>query len=292
MRRPACTLSASRTPASVAYTGHGFTLVELVMVIALSGLVAVMIGTVMSRPMQGFVDQSRRAELVDLAATAVNRMARDVRLAVPNSVRIGTQGELELLRAPAGGRYRANLAGGVRQDPPVCIASPCAIPFAGPLLLPPNELVLPADLWMVIYNVGSAGAGNNVWTPAVGAPSVISPRVSISVQGSELRLTGAAINGFRFRYASPQHRFFLADQVVGYRCANGRLWRAEFDSLAASYDYSTAAPVVDQVDCANSSFTYTPGTNIRSGLVTIRLTLSANGESISLLQQVHVDNAP
>lgn len=289
MRRPACTRSAARTPVSVAYTGHGFTLVELVMVIALSGLVAVMIGTVMSRPMQGFVDQSRRAELVDLAATAVNRMARDVRLAVPNSVRING-GALELLRAPSGGRYRANLAGGVLQDPPVCVASPCAIPFAGPLQL--NELALPANLWMVIYNVGSAGAGNNVWTPAAGAPSVISPRVSISVQGSDLRLTGAAINGFRFRYASPQHRFFLADQVVGYRCANGRLWRGEFDSLAANYDYSAAATVVDQVDCANSSFTYTPGTNIRSGLVTIRLTLSANGESISLLQQVHVDNAP
>ncbi|WP_339730152.1 type II secretion system protein [uncultured Pseudomonas sp.] len=289
MRRLACTLSASRTPVRVAYTGHGFTLVELVMVIALSGLVAVMIGTVMSRPMQGFVDQSRRAELVDLAATAVNRMARDVRLAVPNSVRING-GVLELLRAPSGGRYRANLAGGVLQDPPVCAASPCTIPFAGPLQL--NELALPANLWMVIYNVGSAGAGNNVWTPAAGAPSVISPRVSISVQGSDLRLTGAAINGFRFRYASPQHRFFLADQVVGYRCANGRLWRGEFDSLAANYDYSAAATVVDQVDCANSSFTYTPGTNIRSGLVTIRLTLSANGESISLLQQVHVDNAP
>ena len=119
---------------------------------------------------------------------------------------------------------------------------------------------------MVIYNVGSAGAGNNVWTPAAGTPSVISPRVSISVQGFELRLTGAAINGFRFRYASPQHRFFLADQVVGYRCANGRLWRGEFNTLAANYDYSAAATVVDQVDCANSSFTYTPGTNIRSRL--------------------------
>ena len=289
MRRPACIRLAARVPVHGAYTGHGFTLVELVMVIALSGLVAVMIGTVMSRPMQGFVDHSRRAELVDLAATAVNRMARDVRLAVPNSVRING-GALELLRAPSGGRYRANLAGGVLQDPPVCVASPCAIPFAGPLQL--NELALPANLWMVIYNVGSAGAGNNVWTPAAGTPSVISPRVSISVQGFELRLTGAAINGFRFRYASPQHRFFLADQVVGYRCANGRLWRGEFDSLAANYDYSAAATVVDQVDCANSSFTYTPGTNIRSGLVTIRLTLSANGESISLLQQVHVDNAP
>ena len=62
------------------------------MVIALAGLVAVMISAVLMRPMQGFVDQSRRAELVDLAATALNRMARDVRLAVPNSVRVSADG--------------------------------------------------------------------------------------------------------------------------------------------------------------------------------------------------------
>ncbi len=266
----------------------GFTLVELVMVIALSGLVAVMIGTVMSRPMQGFVDQSRRAELVDLAATAVNRMARDVRLAVPNSVRING-GALELLRAPVGGRYRAN-----PQDPPVCIASPCTIPFAGPL--PLNDLTLSdGPLWMVIYNVGSPGAGNNVWPPLDAASSVISPRATVSLSGSTLQLSGSGVAGFRFRYASPQHRFFLADRVIGYRCSGNKLLRGEFTELrsaAPPYDYDNAAPVVDQVDCANSSFTYSPGTNTRSGLVTIRLTLNKDNETISLLQQVHVDNAP
>lgn len=53
-----------------------FTLVELVMVIALAGVVAVMISTVLVRPMQGLVDQSRRAELVDQAGLALSRMAR------------------------------------------------------------------------------------------------------------------------------------------------------------------------------------------------------------------------
>ena len=52
----------------------GFTLVELIMVISIAGLVAVMISTVLSRPLEGFVGQSRRAELVDLAATSLNRL--------------------------------------------------------------------------------------------------------------------------------------------------------------------------------------------------------------------------
>lgn len=270
---------------------QGFTLVELVMVIALAGLVAVMISTVMSRPMQGFVDQSRRATLVDLASTALNRMARDIRLAVPNSVRIGSNGELELLRAPVGGRYRANLLNGVPQDPPRCTASPCIIPFAGPL--PLNELILPADLWMVIYNVGGTGVGDNVWTSS--ASSVISPRARIELFGSELRLTHAALVNFRFRYASPQHRFFLADRVIGYHCMDGRIRRGEFDELKNSYAYENSAIVVDRVNCGDTSFKYDPentNTNARNGIVTLRLTLTDSGETITLLQQVHVDNAP
>lgn len=275
---------------SGARSGLGFTLVELVMVIALAGLVAVMVGSVISRPMQSFVDQSRRSELVDLAATALNRMARDIRLAVPNSVRING-GALEFLRAPVGGRYRANLLNNLRQDPPVCAANPCIIPVLGPL--PLNELTLPARLWMVIYSVGSPGAGNSVWPPLDNASSVISPLVTVSLTGSDLSLADAAMAaGFRFRYASPQHRFFLADRVVGYLCQDSKLLRAEFGNLAASYDYNNAAVLTDSVDCANSSFTYAPGTNTHSGLVTLRLTLVQGGDTISLLQQVHVDNAP
>nr|WP_298164785.1 type II secretion system protein [uncultured Pseudomonas sp.] len=268
-----------------------FTLVELVMVIALAGLIAVMISTVMSRPMQGFVDQSRRAELVDLASSALQRMTRDIRLAVPNSVRVAGTARLELLSSPGGGRYRANLVGGVRQDPPVCAADPCAIEVLGPMIGVEDWAALN---WMVIYNIGGVASGDNSWPPLDGAMSVISPQVSISYAAGNLSLSGGGIENFRFKYASPQHRLFLADKVVGYQCSGGRIVRGEFESLElpGAYDYSGATPVVDHVDCANSGFTYSPGTNTRSGLVTIRLTLSQDGETITLLQQVHVDNAP
>ncbi|HAG78354.1 MAG TPA: type II secretion system protein [Pseudomonas sp.] len=276
-----------KTTSCGAFRNSGFTLVELIMVIALSSIVAVMISTVMSRPLQGFADQSRRAELTDLAATALNRMARDIRLAVPNSLRTDN-GALELLRAPVGGRYRANLADGQYQDPPACAVEPCRIPFAGPLLV--NELSLPAEAWMIIYNVGGMGIGDGIWPPLDNASSVITPKATINVDGSDLEL---ALSGFRFRYASPQHRFYIADKVIGYSCQNGRLLRAEFDSLELSYNYANAALVVNSVDCTASRFKYDPGTNTRNGLVSLRLTLRGEaGETITLLQQVHVENAP
>ena len=268
-----------------------FTLVELVMVIALAGLIAVMISTVMSRPMQGFVDQSRRAELVDLASSALNRMTREIRLAVPNAVRVAAGTRLELLRSPGGGRYRATLVNGVRQDPPQCVSDPCVIEVLGPLIGVDDWAAMN---WMVVYNIGSTASGDNTWPPLDGTLAVISPKVAMSYVAGNLSLAGGGIENFRFKYASPQHRFFLADKVVGYRCTGTAIVRGEFDTLAApgAYDYSSASTVVDHVDCVNSGFTYDPGTNTRSGLVTIRLTLRQDGETITLLQQVHVDNAP
>lgn len=280
----------------------GFTLVELVMVIALSGAVAVMISSVLSRPLQGFVDQSRRAELVDLATVAIDRMTRDIRLAVPNSLRVtgtctgGTSScRLELLRAPVGGRYRANLVNGVRRDPPQCTSSPCAIEVLSPLS-DADRAAIPSMNWMVIYNTGGSVAGSNTWPPLNTAQSVISPKVSVSlntaVTPNALQLSGAGISGFRFAYASPQHRFFLADRVVGFDCNGSSVRRKEFETLdtSASSAYADAAQLA--VGVASCVFRYQPGSTQRGGLLSLQLTLMKEGERITLVRQVHVDNAP
>jgi len=265
---------------------NGFTLVELIMVIALAGVVAVMVGTVMSRPLQGFADNSQRAELTDRAAIALNRMARDIRLAVPNSVLVADTGdEIRLVPIAAAGRYRANqpMPDGPRQDPPACTQTSgrCLIDILSP--------IEPADSknnkhWLIIYNTGSLVGRPE---PVDGAVSPVSPKAFTWKNG----VLEADLSAFRFEFASPQHRFFLADRVVGYRCQNGVLVRAEFGELAAS-DYSGAATVVDRVDCGQSQFSYEPGNNTRNGLVTLKLVLAGAGGTVALLQQVQVDNAP
>lgn len=256
---------------------RGFTLVELVMVIALAGTIAVMISTVMSNPLQSFVDQSRRAELVDLAAGALNRMARDVRLAVPNSLRV-TSNSLQLLPIAAAGRYRANQpdATGPRLDPPQCTQTgpTCSIEVLSPI----TPAASATAHWLIIYNTNVSELG------AVASPSVISPKAFTWTGGA----LAANLQGFRFKYASPQHRFFLVEQTLSYRCDSGQLWRGVSGNLDGSNPVDSL--VVDSI--TGCTFTYDPGTNTRSGLVTLRLTLSQDGETITLLQQVHVDNAP
>ncbi len=286
---------------------RGFTLVELIMVIALSAVVAVLISSVMSRPLQGFVDQSRRAELVDLATGALNRMSRDIRLAVPNTLRTPNGQTVELLAIHEAGRYRANVAeGAVRHDPPRCPPAPAVCQIE--VLSPTVEAARVAQArWMVLYNIGMSNAGDSVWPPfnssSAATPAVISPNgVSFALTAGLMTLSGAAAD-FRFKFASPQRRFYLAREVLGYHCDNpgtyaatgngtGQIRRASFASLASSYTYTAANSAVLLGNVSSCAFSYAPGTSTRAGLITLRVGVKRQGEEIMLLQQVHVDNAP
>ena len=88
---------------------NGFTLIELITVIVLLGSLAAIGGIFIVQPFQAVDDMRRRAELVDEAQLIIERMAREIRTALPNSVRTGASGTrttLELVSTRTGGRYR------------------------------------------------------------------------------------------------------------------------------------------------------------------------------------------
>ena len=287
---------------------RGFTLVELVMVIALAGAVAVMISGALSRPLEGFVAQSRRAELVDLAAGALNRMARDIRLAVPNSVRVNTTGNaIEMFNVLDAARYRPNRLGGdglifAPGTAPACTANGANC-SAFQALDP--ALAVAGARWLVVYNIGAESGGNpldgsNVWAAAdpLTGRHVITPDntafASAALVGNESLLTVTPPGGsFSFAYASPQRRFYLSDQIVGYRCEAGQLLRFTRNArLPAFLGTNAAAEALQASHVTACSMSYQAGSSQRAGLVLLRLQLTLEGESIELFQQVHVDNAP
>jgi MSHA biogenesis protein MshO len=297
---------------------RAFTLVELVMVIALAGMVAVMISTVFARPLEGFVAQSRRALLVDQAAGALSRITRDVRLAVPNSLRVSADGKgLELLLIHSAARYRPNRIGAEALRFSSDLAGTCGSTTADGSCSSLHVLDGAFDpsgaRWMVLYNIGAESdgmplAGSNVWAAAAAddshviTPGTFSRDTLLGVGGlsNETLLTVTlpiSTASFRFAYASPTQRFYLAEAVVGYRCQNGQLLRYSYSQLLTTMPdtppvESNPQPLAVNVDCSATHFTYQAGSTQRAGLLSLTLRISQDGEALQLLQQVHVDNAP
>ncbi len=297
--------SSLLTPYSSPLTPHrrasGFTLVELIVVITLLGILAAFAASFMVQPIQGFLDTSRRAQLVARAETALARITRELRLALPNSVRVHASGTtVEFLRTLSGGRYRREAdPGAVPGDPIDFNAAADGFDVLGGM--PSPGLVVgggsrQADCLdgtvdcLVIYNTGQPGAdawrGDNI------------AAVAFMDKGPPLRANfdnSGDRPGWSFPFASPAQRFYIVDTPVAFVCdlGTGQVRRvAEYPITAVqSQDPpGTAHLLVDGV--TGCAFGYAPGTATRAGLVTIQLTLSEEGESVHLLQQVHVPNVP
>ncbi len=94
-------------------TQNGFTLIEAIIVIVITGILSAIVAVFITRPVAGYVDATRRAQLTDTADGALRMMGRDIRSALPNSIRVSTNGAdsyLEFLATKAGGRFRQSNA--------------------------------------------------------------------------------------------------------------------------------------------------------------------------------------
>src|SRR5205807_2658862 len=100
---------------------RGVTLIEMVIVIAITAIIAGAVAVFISRPVEGYADAARRAEMTDIADTALRRITRDLRTALSNSIRItcvpsgcaaGSVYYLEYLQSSGGGRYRTEYDNG------------------------------------------------------------------------------------------------------------------------------------------------------------------------------------
>ena len=272
---------------------RGFTLLEAILVIALTGIVASMVTVFMRAPITAYVDQARRAELADGADGALRRVARELARALPNSARVDPSGLwLEVLPVTAGGRYRAA---------PDAAGAGDWLDFDTPSdngfdVLGPSVDVAAGDQ-LVVSNLGLPGAD---------AYSGESRRALTSI-GTSLGHLSYSVGASQLPFPSPSNRFQIVATPVSFGCApgaggTGTLRRYGGYAIQAAQPVDAAAAPLAALSARNASlvtdkvescaFTLGGGNSARSAVVTLRLTLASGGERLTLLHQVHMDNSP
>jgi MSHA biogenesis protein MshO len=265
---------------------RGFTMIELIMVIVILGVIGGMVAVFMKSPIDAYFASARRAALTDVADTAVRRMARDLRKALPNSVRLCPAGINGVMFIPTktGGRYRTvDAAAGTALN---FEAADTSFNMLGNNNdLPANQRIAQDDV-IAVYNLGPGivDAYNQDNTSRVSAAPVDGVETQISID-SKL-----------FPLASGSNRFHVIpgdEQVVSYVCNGANELRRTVSTLVAAKATScpaTGAVLADHVSC---TFVYNGSDLQRNALVQISLRFTdSSGESVSLYHEVHVDNTP
>ncbi len=86
------------------HRSSGFTLIEVVVALVISAILAGFVAMMVGVPVDAYMDQSERAQLTQSAATISRSLAQDLRNVLPNSVRIRNVGDrsiIEMLQVDA-----------------------------------------------------------------------------------------------------------------------------------------------------------------------------------------------
>jgi MSHA biogenesis protein MshO len=211
---------------------------------------------------------------------------------------------LEFLAVKSGGRYRDNES---------CFSTGCtSLQTLGDMLA--NAQVVTGSDQVAIFNTynNSGGDCGSSGPYSAYCNQGVATLASAAGAGTTSDTLGFASTVFLPPGGSPTRRvFIIAASPVTYACdaANGVLWRISGYARSASQPANLAAGTLSsatsrtrlatKVTCpavvsgsVPPRFAYTAGASERYGLLSAWITVQDQGENISLLHQIHVDNTP
>ena len=245
---------------------NGFTLIELIIVIVITGIIAgvvypvIMYGIKSSKQFDEAKGVSVRARL------AVERIARDVRYAVPNSIRIhsinSSNDSIEFGDAVLHSHY-STIDG-------------TSSPYT---LNDDTGLTLPATNFISIYNTSA-----DDFYSYPNSPSVFDV---VSVSGNQVQFNANA------KPYSPNHRYSLFNSCVCYSLdTNGILYR--YGGYSPDQDFQTDATekniLINNVQAVE--FKYYEGNLSNAAMVSISIIVKVGETSVSYHEEVHIRNVP
>ena len=255
-------------------TQCGVTLIEMIIVIVVSGILLSIVSMFVRNQVEAYVDVSRRAELSDIADGVMRRIARDVQGSLPNSLRPALSSTyIELVPVANAGRF-ASLDSSV---------------IASPLTLQGPPISVTADQQLVICNTGQPSA--NVYV------GINRRALAAAADTNSLIFTGADLTDY-----CSSNRYQIVTNSVAYAFETPNLWRYSGCTIK---DLQSATIADLSANCTTKSmmasnvlgvsFNYSPNALPSLGILTVELVLAstkAPTERVTLLQQINVLNSP
>jgi len=283
----------------------GFTLVEIIIVISIMGIIGGLSSMIIGRSLESYASLERREYLQTSVRLAVERISRELRHALPHSICVHdgancvstSQNRFYFVPAKAMGRY---------QDRPGVYTSPPPIQRERLPVSPlnrdrfdvlstnlANPLAATANDWAVVYNINNSDIYNGT--------NNVRQQISAIVQ-KDIQNDGDSTNNIdqiqfagnvTFANHSPSRRFYVVgnnNQTTLFYLNGTNLYRNTTSFAAPNTPTASTRLLMENVQAC--TFTYTPGSQQRAGLLRIDITVVKQNETIQVIHDAHVYNTP
>ena len=252
---------------------QGFTLIELVAVIVILSIVAVLGSKFVVDSTKSYHSTQTRSRLVNTGRQAVERMSRQLRIALPNSVRITNVGVgsacVEFMPIASGGNYISAVPDTVN------LAAASAVINVSPHTI---------DFGTAQYVSTGAMSSAEIYGVSPVSRATLSSRTAIS-----LNLTAAK----SWQRNSIKRRFYLLNAPQAFCVvANQLRFYENQDATSASVNIGSAYSMLADNVTAAAPFSLTAGSENNNVNVLFNITFTSSGESIAFNQSVMIRNVP
>jgi len=260
----------------------GFTLVELIITIVLIGIIGVGATRFITASVSGYVDTAQRQQLATAGLIAAEKVSRELRNALPNSIRPRSGQNfpdscLEYIPIEAGTEY---------------IDIPLEAESAELTALAP-DIALSSGMKFSVYPMSNASLYDS---PVVNL-GPISPGFASLASSADDSVIITLNSAHRFITDSPTRRLYVVSDKRAYCFDGDKLYHyAGYTSYETDGRPASASRTVllDQVGGSGSSsvFDYLPASLVRNAVVNFRFTLNGPGHSWLTEQEVQIRNVP